>query len=76
MNEIRYIRILGMNEKGKKYLNQIKKEVCVPIISKISKEKDLMLDFEISTTSIYALPNKEDSTLLEKEYKNKLYKEE
>ena len=55
MKDINYIRILGFTEKGKKYLNQIKKEVDIPIISKITREKDPMLEFEINTTKIYDL---------------------
>ncbi len=58
--DISYIRILGLNEKGKYYLNQIKKDVTLPIISKISKEKDSMLEFEIETTKIYDIPKKEN----------------
>lgn len=75
-NDITYIRILGFNDKGRKYLNKIKKKVDIPIISKISKEKDSMLEFEIETTKIYALTEKEPNILIEKEYNNKLYKGE
>ena len=51
--KISYIRILGFNEIGREYLNQQKKEVDVPIISKITKYKDPMLEFEMKTTKIY-----------------------
>ena len=57
MNTISYIRILGFTEKGKNYLNQVKKEIDIPIISKINREKDPMLEFEINTTKIYDLKN-------------------
>ncbi len=53
--KISYIRILGMNEKGRKYLHSIKKDLSLPLISKISKEKDPMLEYEIETTQIYDL---------------------
>ena len=59
MNEITYIRLLGFNTKGKKYLNTIKKEISIPIISKITREKDSMLEYEIETTKIYDIPSKE-----------------
>ena len=50
---IPYIRLLGFNVLGKKYLNDIKKKVEVPIISKVTRDKDKMLDFEIQTTFVY-----------------------
>lgn len=52
-----YIRILGFNKKGRDYLNQIKKELTLPIISKITKNKNSMLQFELETTSIYNIKN-------------------
>ena len=48
-----YIRILGFNNKGRNYLNSIKKELNIPLISKITKNKNDMLEFEMETTSIY-----------------------
>ena len=74
--KISYIRILGFNELGKNYLNTIKKEIDIPIISKIKREKDEMLEFEIDTTKIYSLilPQEKQLQLIEKEFKNKLYK--
>ena len=53
--DISYIRILGFNDYGKSYLNKIKKEIDIPIISKITRNKDPMLEFELSTTNIYNL---------------------
>ena len=69
--EISYIRPLGFNEKGRLYLNKIKKEVTIPIISKITKEKNPMLEFEIETTNIYdikfnELQKKEESKIIYK----------
>ena len=72
--EIKYIRILGFNKTGKEYLNNIKKELDVPIISKITREKDPMLEFELNTTKIYDLIYNEG--LFTKEYQNHLYKED
>ena len=69
--EIHYIRILGFNKKGKEYLNKIKKEIDIPIISKINRDKDNMLDYELQTTQIYDLPYNEN--LIKKEYRNILY---
>ena len=55
---ISYIRILGFNDTGKKYLNSVKKDIDIPIISKICRNKDSMLEFELETTNIYNLKNK------------------
>lgn len=57
MKAISYIRLLGLSTKGKKYLNQIKKEMDVPIISKVTREKDPMLEYEIELTKIYDIPS-------------------
>ncbi|MBR5369937.1 MAG: nucleotidyltransferase [Bacilli bacterium] len=56
--DISYIRILGFNDTGKKYLSSIKKNIDIPIISKITRDKDDMLEFELETTNIYNLKNK------------------
>ena len=62
MMNITYIRILGFNNKGKEYLNSIKKELDIPLISKITRDKDEMLEFEINTTKIYDIPYNENLT--------------
>lgn len=61
-----YIRVLGFNDKGRKYLNKIKKEITIPIISGYKKFKNL--DIEIRCAYIYSLlePN-----YVKQEYKNK-----
>ena len=72
--DISYIRLLGFNDKGRSYLNQIKKDVPVPIISKINRTKDPMLEFELQTTKIYSLTDPND--LSKNEYTNHLNKGE
>ena len=72
--EIKYVRILGLNKKGRDYLNTIKKEINIPIISKITREKDEMLEFEIETTKIYDIIN--NSNLVKKEFERIYYKNE
>ncbi len=71
-NDIKYIRILGFNINGKAYLNYIKKEIPIPLISNFSSIKDEMLDIEFRTTCIYAsiLNEKEAIKLIESEYKD------
>ena len=75
-NNISYIRLLGFNDKGRIYLNKIKKEIDIPIISKITREKDDMLEYELETTKIYGLVYDNIDELLDKEFQNKLYKED
>ena len=69
--EIKYIRILGLNRKGSKYLNTIKKDIEIPIISKITREKDEMLDYEIEITKIYDIPF--NTNLVKKEFERIIY---
>lgn len=52
---ISYIRLLGFSDKGKTYLNTIKKSIDLPIISKFKRDADPMLIFEYQITKIYAL---------------------
>ena len=74
-NDIRYIRILGLNKKGQEYLNKVKKDITLPIISKVTREKDNMLEYEIETTKIYALPYDNYQTIVNKEF-NKIVKDQ
>lgn len=74
--DITYLRILGFSEKGQTYLNKIKKEVEIPIISKINREKDPMLEFELYTTTIYSLTDQNPNELNNKEYRNLMRKGE
>ena len=66
---IDYIKVLGFNEKGKKHLNKIKKELKIPIITKYKKNISPLLDIDLRTASIYYLPI--DTKLLQKEYNSK-----
>lgn len=71
MKEIDYIRILGFNDKGRSYLNKVKKEVNLPILSRFKRNFSPILDFELKTTSIYGLINNDRNLILE-EYNNHL----
>ena len=51
-----YIRILGFNSNGRKYLNSIKKDINIPIITKYD---DKYLNIESRITSIINLKNNE-----------------
>lgn len=63
-----YIRVLGFTKKGQKYLNKIKKDINIPLITNYTKYKDLLyLDYK--ATCIY-------SQIFDKEYSYKLIKGE
>ena len=64
--KINYIRILGFTTKGKNYLNKIKKNTTVPIISNITKENINLLNLELRVDSIYNLITKRNDNLFEK----------
>ena len=76
--EITYIRLLGFSNKGRDYLNRIKKDIDIPIISKFTREKDKMLEYEYQITKIYSLVFDKDKakSLIEAEYKMKPVREE
>lgn len=66
---IDYIRVLGFSINGKKYLNTIKKDVKVPIITKYKKDISKVLDIELRVTKIYDMITKNNE--IDKEYKSK-----
>ena len=53
--DIRYIRVLGFNNIGKDYLNSIKKQINVPIITNIKKKDEELLKLDIRCEKIYSL---------------------
>lgn len=72
MKEIEYIRILGFSNIGQTYLNQIKKDIQVPLITNY-EQNNHMLDLELRATAVYAsiLDEQAKTHLIEGEYKNK-----
>ena len=62
-----YIRVLGFNKKGQKYLNKIKKECEIPIITKFEKNNK-MLQIEDRVSKIYNLKISDDKL---EEYEHK-----
>lgn len=61
-----YVRILGMNVHGQKQLNIIKKNPTLPIITKLTRERHPLLDYELKVTQLYAL--KTSAKLNDKEF--------
>ncbi len=72
-NDVEYIRILGFNKNGRIYLNKIKKELTIPLITNFSNIKNEMLDLEFKITAIYGsiLNESDKNDLIKQEYKNK-----
>ena len=66
---IDYIRILGFNKEGQKYLNKIKNNINIPIITGYKKNISKILDKELQITKIYSIVI--DPSLIKKEYQNK-----
>ncbi|ULT58477.1 nucleotidyltransferase [Neobacillus drentensis] len=54
-NQATYLRLLGMTNKGKEYLNKRKKDFSLPLVSKLSsyKEKEILLD--LKAARVYSL---------------------
>lgn len=67
---IEYIRVLGFSKKGQQYLNFIKKDLTLPIVTNYSKINNKMLSFEYKVTCVYASPLNEINKLklIKKEY--------
>jgi len=66
---IEYIRLLGFTSNGKEYLNKIKKQINIPIITGYKKNISKILDIELRITKIYSLVT--SKTLIKEEYRNK-----
>lgn len=68
--DVEYIRPLGFTEKGKKYLNKIKKRVNLPIVSRYASLKNNeLLALEYRTTKVYNAIMPKNKELIEEEYK-------
>ena len=67
--KIDYIRVLGFNQKGKRHLNKIKKQISIPIITAYRKDFSKTLNLEYRALSIYYLPYSKN--LILKEYQKK-----
>lgn len=70
---IDYIRVLGFNDNGKKYLNKIKNSTYMPIITKYKDINSPLLDIEKRANSIYSLIVN-DNELIQKELTKPIYK--
>ncbi len=60
-----YIRILGFNSKGQRYLNKIKKEINIDVYTKFNKN----LEYELKIANIYSI-------IFDNKYKDEIIKKE
>ena len=67
--EIDYLRLLGFTIQGKEYLNKIKKQINIQIITGYKKNISKLLDIELRITKIYSLVT--NKNLIKEEYRNK-----
>jgi predicted nucleotidyltransferase len=65
--DVPYLRILGMNKEGQGYLNSIKKDLEIPLITKIGKEKHPYLEQELRASKVYSLAS--DIDVFKEEFK-------
>jgi predicted nucleotidyltransferase len=77
LTNITFIRTLGFSNKGKEYLNSIRKTTDIKIITNFEKNNDY-LNLELKTTSVYAsiLNEVDKNNLIIQEYKNKPIKKD
>ena len=68
---INYIRVLGLNNNGKKVLKEVKKYINVPIITKFKKEYECLFYDDIKASKIYSLASNYDVNL---DYKSSIQK--
>lgn len=68
IKKLEYIRILGFNENGRTYLNEIKDSIELPILNKYDTKKYKVLEIEKRVTDIYS--NIYDN-IIDQEIKNK-----
>jgi hypothetical protein len=66
--DIDYIRVLGFSIKGQQYLNKIKKELDVPIITRYKENISLLLDIEFRVNAIYSSMLVNGNELVSREY--------
>lgn len=58
--KIKYLRVLGLNDNGKKILKEIKNNIDIPIITKYKKEYDFLFKIDNKSNNIYSLVSNYD----------------
>ncbi|MED1202184.1 nucleotidyltransferase [Heyndrickxia acidicola] len=49
-----YIRLLGMNQKGREYLNKVKKELSLPLVSRLAAISPELTRLDVKSSLVYA----------------------
>ena len=72
--DVEYIRILGMNKKGQNYVNKIKKDIDVPLITKFTDLNKEYQTLELKLAYVYCLPfsKEKQEKYLDNEIKSKI----
>ncbi|MFE4239048.1 nucleotidyltransferase [Peribacillus butanolivorans] len=67
-----YIRLLGMNARGQEYLRTVKKDLPVPLISKLSAYQKHGIETDLRAAQVYALglPEPNQASLMKREYES------
>ncbi|MFD6439822.1 nucleotidyltransferase [Peribacillus sp. NPDC060186] len=67
-----YIRMLGMNARGQEYLRTVKKDLPVPLISKLSAYQRHGIETDLRAAQVYALglPEPYQASLMKREYES------
>ena len=74
IKHIEYIRLLGLNSFGQKYINSIKKSLNVPIVTKMTSVESKINDYEFKCALVYEMLSGDNTH--EFELKNKPLKNE
>lgn len=65
-----YIRLLGISKQGQRFLSENKKQISLPLISRVAASKDPMLALDLQATSMYQLGVSQFSTKkIDEDYK-------
>jgi len=63
-----YLRILAMNERGRKYLSLIKKTCPYTLVTNFSKHRHPALDMELKATRLLSLLSSSPQDFIQKEF--------
>ncbi|KWW11565.1 MULTISPECIES: nucleotidyltransferase [Peribacillus] len=65
-----YFRLLGMNGKGREYLHNVKKDLPLPLISKLSAYQKQDIEMDVRAAQVYALglSGPSQAALMKREY--------
>ena len=65
LKHIEYIRILGLNSNGQGYINSIKKDLSIPVVTKMTSVNSKINDYEFKCAQVYELLTNESVTEFE-----------